>query len=138
MWADDKLKGRCEALAKETSGLLTWNWDDQFLCALAPFSVNEKDEILGILDRLMDARWDSSNIDEAPDMVTQLAQGMGGLRSGQFLFTTHASKGVFIFGAWWPWGNGQTISLRVGPYLDEISESEPDDLMTSFKACFGL
>jgi hypothetical protein len=138
MWADEELKNLCEALFRETQGVLTWSWDDQFLCVLAAFSVGDKDKVLEVLGHSMIAKWDASNIQEAPEPVVELAEDMGGIRSGQLLFTTDASKKVFVFGAWWPWRDGQTISLRVGPYSEELSESESDDWVASFRVCFGL
>ena len=134
----DEVKRLSEALFKETQGLLNWSWDEQFSAVLAQFSVNDKDKILGVLGRFLDAKWDESGIRKAPDLVMQLAEDMGGIRADQLLFTTDASKNVFIFGAWWPWQDGQTISLRVAPYWDELSDSESDDLVESFKVCFGF
>jgi hypothetical protein len=100
--------------------------------------MSKRDDVLKILDLLMDAKWDDSNVHEAPPQVRQLGGEMGGLRRGQFLFAAGALKDVFLFAAWWPWQDGQTISLRVGPYSADMSSSEEDNLMTSFKDCFGL
>ncbi|MDY6986774.1 MAG: hypothetical protein SWQ30_01855 [Thermodesulfobacteriota bacterium] len=138
MWADGELKRLCEAFIKETQGLLSWSWDEPLVAVLAQFSVNDRDKVLGCLGPFMGAKWDESEIEKAPEIVRQLAEDMGGLRSGQLLFTTDAGKDVFIFGAWWPWQDDQTISLRVGPHWSELSDSESDDLMASFKACFGI
>ena len=134
----DEVKRLSEALFKETQGLLTWSWDEHFFAVLAQFSVNDKDKVLGVLTRFLDATWDESGVKKAPEIVVQLAEDMGGVRAGQLLLTTDASKNVFVFGAWWPWQDGQTISLRVAPYWDELSDSESDDLLEAFKACFGF
>ena len=138
MWADEGLKSVCEAIFEETQDLLTWTWDERFLCALAQFSTNDKDKVSSILDRFMDAKWDVFGVEEAPEIVMQLAGDIGGIRADQLLFTTDARKNVFIFGAWWPWQDGRTISLRIAPYWDELSHSESDDLVAAFKLCFGL
>ena len=105
---------------------------------MAQFSVNDRDKVLGILGPFVGAKWDELEVKKAPEIVRQLAKSMGGIGSGQFLFTTDASKNVFIFGAWWPWQDDQTISLRVGPHWTELSHSESDNLVASFKVCFGL
>lgn len=138
MWPNQGLKKLCETFYEETQGLLTWTWDEQFTCALAQFSVSDKDMVLGILERFMDANWDQATVEEAPEIVVQLAEDMGGIRGGQLLFTTDTNQKVFVFGAWWPWQDGQTISLRVAPYWDALSDSESDDLAASFRVCFGL
>jgi len=138
MWANGELKRLSEAFLEETQGLLTWSWDDPLSAVLAQFSVDDKDKVLEILGRFMGAKWDALEVKNAPEIVRQLAKEMGGIRSGQLLFTTDAGKRIFIFGAWWPWQDGQTISLRIGPHWTGLSDSESDDLMASFKACFGL
>jgi len=94
-------------------GVLSWKWDQRFEAFLAEFSVDKRDEFRSILERDFSNVWDSSNIREAPDVVKMCNNNFGGLRSGQLLFTTDPSQDVFICGAWWPWGDGRTISLRI-------------------------
>ncbi|MDY6950453.1 MAG: hypothetical protein SWE60_03000 [Thermodesulfobacteriota bacterium] len=138
IWADGELESLCEKLFKATQGVLTWSWDEQLLAALAQFSVQDAHKVSGLLDPVMDARWDAQDIDKAPWIVRQLAKEMGGIRSGQLLFTTDASKKVFLFGAWWPWQDEKTISLRIGAQWTGLSDSEAAEVLASFKACFGV
>ena len=39
--------------------------------------------------------------------------------AGQLLLTSAPSDGVGIYCAWWPWGNGKTISIRLGVFHEE-------------------
>ena len=94
-------------------GVLSWKWDHRFEAFLTEFSADKRDEFRSILERNFSNVWDSSNIREAPDIVKMCNNRFGGLRSGQLLFTTDPSQDVFICGAWWPWGDGRTISLRI-------------------------
>jgi len=94
-------------------GVLSWKWDHRFEAFLTEFSADKRDEFRSILERNFSNVWDSSNIREAPDVVKMCNNNFGGLRSGQLLFTTDPSQDVFICGAWWPWGDGRTISLRI-------------------------
>jgi hypothetical protein len=94
-------------------GVLSWKWDQRFEAFLAEFATDNREEFRSILERDFSNVWDSSNIREAPDIVKMCNNNFGGLRSGQLLFTTDPSQDVFIFGAWWPWGDGKTISLRI-------------------------
>ena len=100
-------------LLSASRGVLSWKWDHRFEAFLAEFSVDKRDEFRSILERDFSNVWDSSNIREAPDIVKMCSNRFGGLRSGQLLFTTDPSQDVFICGAWWPWGDGRTISLRI-------------------------
>jgi len=38
-----------------------------------------------------------------------------GLQSGQFIFTSQVND-VILFAAWWPWGSGDKVSVRIGLY----------------------
>ncbi|MFZ0482299.1 MAG: hypothetical protein WAL93_02825 [Desulfobacterales bacterium] len=100
-------------LLSASRGVLSWKWDQRFEAFLAEFSADKRDEFRSILERDFSNVWDSSNIREAPDIVKMCNNSFGGLRSGQLLFTTDPSQDVFICGAWWPWGDGRTISLRI-------------------------
>ena len=107
--------------------VLPWKWDHRFEALLAEFSVEKKDEFRAILERDFSNVWDRSNIREAPDIVQMCNNNFGGLRSGQLLFTTDQSQDVFICGAWWPWGNGETISLRIVTLYREEEDVKTDN-----------
>lgn len=94
-------------------GVFSWKWDHRFEAFLSEFSADNGYELRAILERDFSKVWDSLNIREAPDIVKMCNNNFGGLRSGQLLFTTDPSQNVFVFGAWWPWGDGETISLRI-------------------------
>ena len=102
-------------------GVFSWKWDHRFEAFLAEFSADNGDELRAILERDFSKVWDSLNIREAPDIVKMCNNNFGGLRSGQLLFTTDPSQNVFVFGAWWPWGDGETISLRIASPARDIT-----------------
>jgi hypothetical protein len=100
--------------------VFSWKWDNRFEALLAEFSADNGDEFRAILKRDFSNVWDSSNIREAPDIVQMCNNNFDGLRSGQLLFTTDPSQDVFVCGAWWPWGDGKTISLRIASPAKEV------------------
>jgi hypothetical protein len=110
-------KSDLEKISKELLSasweFLSWRWDPRFEALLTEFTVDKKDEFREILERDFSNVWDRSNIREAPDIVQVCNNNFGGLRSGQLLFTTDPRQDVFICGAWWPWDDGRTISLRI-------------------------
>ncbi len=119
-------------------GVVSWTWDSRFDTALAEFPTDKKDSVRAIMDPYLSVAWDSSNIRQAPDIVQTIASHLTGLRSGQLLFTSAPIQDVCMFGAWWPWGGGKTISFRVGPYDKSLSDSERAELNRLFKGWFGL
>ena len=114
----------CRELFSAFQGVLSWQWESRFETALAEFSVDNKDKVRAILERYLNIAWDSSSIGKAPDNVQKIANYLGGLRSEQLLFTSDPNQDAFIFGAWWPWGDGQTISIRIAPSDKKLSDSE--------------
>ena len=128
----------CRELLSAFQGVLSWQWESRFETALAEFSVDNKDKVRAILERYLNIAWDSSSIGRAPDNVQKIASDLGGLRSGQLLFTSDPNQDAFIFGAWWPWGDGQTISIRIAPSDKRLSDPEMAELIKQFKGWCGL
>src|SRR5436190_9762135 len=58
--------------------------------------------------------WTPSTLAGASPAVRGVAARTGGLRSGQRLLSSAPVEGLIGVGLWWPWGDGGTISLRVG------------------------
>ena len=110
----------CRELLSSSWGVFSWKWDDYFEALLVEFSAENGEEYRAILERDFSKVWDSSNIREAPDIVQVCSSNFGGLRLGQLLFTTDPSQNVFVCGAWWPWGDGETISLRIASPTKEL------------------
>ncbi len=133
-----ELENKCEELASAFKGVLSWQWDDRFGAVLAEFGVNNKDSIRAILDRYFSNTWDNSNIGSAPDTVKSINSHLGKLRSGQLLFTSDPKQDDFIFCAWWPWGDGQTISIRIAPYYKKLSDSDKAEKIPQLKDWFGI
>lgn len=104
----------CKQLFDEFQGILSWKWDDWIGTFLAEFSTDREKKIRTILGKHLPISWDSSTIKKAPQIVQALDEHLGGLRPTQFLFSSNPSNKVFVFCAWWPWGNGLNISLRIG------------------------
>jgi hypothetical protein len=117
---------------------LSWKWDSRFETALADFAAGEKESIRAILERSLRITWDSSNIGNAPDVVREIDSHLGGLRSGQLLFTSDPEREPVIFCAWWPWGGGKTISIRIGSSCKKLSDSEKAGKIQLFRREFGI
>lgn len=113
----------------------SWKWDGRFGAVLAEFRVADQAGVRDVLQRLFGAVWDGDNIDIAPDAVRAVKSHFGGLMPGQLLFTSDPGRAEFICCAWWPWGNGQTISLRLALFP---GESLSADRIDQFKARFGI
>jgi len=132
------LESVCRELLSDFKGILSWKWDSRLETVLAEFGVDDKDSIRSILERYLGITWDSSNIDNAPDIVQMINGNLGGLMSGQLLFTSDPDRDAFIFCAWWPWGDGKTISIRIAQSYEKLLDSEKAKQTQLFKDWFGI
>jgi hypothetical protein len=128
----------CGELSRAFQGVLSWKWDDRFETVLAEFGVASKDKVRAILERYFSSTWDSANVGTAPEIVRTIDSDFGGLRPGQLLFSSDPNQDALIFCAWWPWGNGKSISIRIGPSYQNLSDSEHAKKIQVFKGWFGI
>lgn len=139
---DDANRSGLENAGKELGsafrGVLSWKWDSRFETVLAEFGAGQKDSIRATLERSLRITWNSSNIGNAPEIVQEINSHLGGLRSGQLLFTSDPDREAFIFCAWWPWGDGKSISIRIGSSFKKLPDSEKAEKVQLFKEWFGI
>ena len=136
--AEKGLETHCRRLSIAFQGVLSWKWDGRLETVLAEFGTGKKDDIRAILEQFLPMAWDSSNIDNAPDMVQTINEHLGGLWPGQQLFTSDPGGESFTFCAWWPWGDGKTISIRIAPFYQTLSNFEKVEKAQVLKTCFGI
>lgn len=127
-----------KGLQSAFEGTMSWEWDSRFETVLAKFSVDESDGVRAVLERDLSAVWDSSNIGEAPANVRTISNRLNGLASGQLLFTSDPDQDAVVFCAWWPWGDGKTISIRVAPAYKGLSGSNAPEQTKLFRGWFGV
>jgi hypothetical protein len=111
-----------------------WGWDARFKCVSASFGKEIVIRVRDAMSGVLTTEWSSTNIDKAPGDVRALSTKYGGVRTGQFLFSGEPVAGMFLFGLWWPWGDGATISLRVGV----ANSDRPVELFPKVRAVFGV
>lgn len=127
----DSARTACDAIAHSADTSLPWEWDGRFGTAMAAFGADQLPVVQGVLGPHFQHTWSAAEIGKAPERVTALAGRLGGLRGGQVLWVSAAEADVMLFCAWWPWGDGARISIRIGCDGPDATE---DDL----KSWFGL
>lgn len=128
----------CKELSGAFQGILSWKWDERFETALAEFKVENKARVHDELVLRLGSIWDVSNVESAPEVVKTIISGFGGMMPGQLLFTSDPQQAALVFCAWWPWGNGQTISLRIAPFYRNAAGSDTDKAAGQLKEWFGV
>jgi len=100
-------------------GDLSWQWDSRFKTVLTQFNTDEKDAVKKILECYLGTAWDSITIKTVPESMQSILARLGGIMTGQLFYGANLPENGIVFCAWWPWGNGQTISIRLGTNLED-------------------
>jgi hypothetical protein len=128
----------CMEFVKEYRDELKWEWDDRFEAVLATCKTEKKDAIQSSLQPFLKTIWDNSNTDDAPDVVFYVISHFGGLMQGQLLFMSDPNQDTLLFCAWWPWGDGETVSIRIAPFSEKLSDEDKAELNLQFKKWFSV
>jgi hypothetical protein len=94
-----------------------WIYDRRLKCVTSSVPLTDAAIVAdarAAIAEVLPASWSAATLVEAPDDVRALADRCGGLRSSQLLFWGGAPGAPGSFGLWWPWGDGTTVSLRIG------------------------
>ncbi|HEY0715676.1 MAG TPA: hypothetical protein VGF45_23540 [Polyangia bacterium] len=110
-----------------------WEWDASFGCVLT--TVNQATAPAGraALTGAMSGTWTRKTLDQAPVPIQQLCGRTGGLRGEQMVAATALGNAV-AYALWWPWGDGTTVSVRIGCASADAGEN----LVPSLRAAFGV
>ena len=103
----------CSRIYSECNSLVTWNWDDRFHAVLSEFPADQGKEVMSVLEKYFDTCWDEETINYAPGKIRSVAKDLGEIRQGQRLFSSDPEQDALLLGAFWPWQNGEKISLRM-------------------------
>ena len=132
------LRAACEAIVKGGGTIFRWEWDDRFHAALSAFPSSASPGARALLERHFAQRWNHESILGAPPDALGVATSLGGLRAGQELFLSDPARPVTMCACWWPWGSGDTISVRIMPLTGDVSESAEEEVLGEFRRWFGL
>lgn len=84
-------------------------------CVTSSFSTEFEAKARSAIAEAFSLEWTSSTVTKAPPVLREYVDRYGGLRQGQFLFSSGPLGGNLVaFGLWWPWGDGGTVSMRLG------------------------
>jgi hypothetical protein len=131
----DTLEAACKAL-KQDQETLSWEWEDRMDAALSVYGSDDSTKVRGLLEEHFKTHWDSGTLSNAPANVQQFVSSLGGLRSGQEIFTSDPDLDLVVAVALWPWGGGAKISIRLWFLSKNVSDEEKQDLQNRFRSWF--
>jgi hypothetical protein len=131
----DTLEAACKAL-KQDQETLSWEWEDRMDAALSVYGSEDSAKVRGLLEEHFKAHWDSGTLSTAPENVQKFVGSLGGLRSGQEIFTSDPDLDLVVAVALWPWGGGAKISIRLWFLSKNVSDEEKQTLQDRFRSWF--
>ena len=99
----------------------TWTWDERFRMIASSFPKEQEMKARASMAHALPYGWDMTSLPTAPAGLRKICENTGSLRAGQLLLAGKAGD-IVLFGLWWPWGGGQTITLRIGLGAHDIME----------------
>lgn len=112
-----------EAMREALSDQLEWKWDDFHQALLAEFSVDHEQRVFLTLQQHFPFQWENKSIKKAPPLIKHRAARFARLDKSQRLLTLDDTGTQEVMVAWWPWGHGATISVRI--FRADTSEMKP-------------
>ena len=91
-----------------------WTYDRRLRCVASSIPLTQEADARAVIGDMFPTIWTATTLPEAPEGVRALVATCGGVRAAQQLLWNGAADGPGAFGLWWPWGDGTTVTLRVG------------------------
>lgn len=111
-----------------------WSWDPRLLCCTSSFTTEQEPAARQAVTLALPTEYTSATIARAPQQLRDVTERAGGVRAGQIVLSNGPINGLLVYGLWWPWGDGETVSLRVG--LAEVDPNREPSL--KFRDVFGV
>lgn len=128
----------CTRLSAGIPGSFRWQWDTRFNVALVVIDKNSMAAILALISQEFKQNWNNANIDSAPEAIMDVVNNVFGIQPGQILFNSDDQNDLILLAAWWPWGNGASISLRIGLFQPKEQAISPADMEKLLREWFSL
>jgi hypothetical protein len=104
----------CHRICLNIPDTYEWTWDNQRNMAAIILDEEDAEMVFYPLFKEFRDHWNFSSIDKAMEAVNAYVHAEFGLMPGQAFFTSHVVANLVLGVAWWPWGNEDKVSMRVG------------------------
>ena len=111
-----------------------WNYDRRLKCVASSIPLAREADARAAMAEVLPRSFSVDTIASAADGVRALVEKCGGLRASQLLFWGGGDDAPGAFGLWWPWGDGTTVSLRIGLHDVDI----PKERYPRLRDVFGI
>ena len=128
---DELLKKLSDHLSSH-AGELSWKVDTRFNAATATIQMAISKDIQNLLEDSFPRKWTVEESEPNSEIMEKVVGSVGGPGPGQILYTSDESSQPIVYCAWWPWGNGNNISLRIGVFDESYSANQSIDAIRPY------
>lgn len=113
-----------------------WSYDRRLKCVASSIPLAREADARAAMADALPAAFTAESVATASAGVRGLIEKCGGLRATQLLFWGGSVQDDTpgAFGLWWPWGDGTTVSLRIGLHDVDI----PKERYPRLRDVFGI
>ena len=103
-----------------------WSYDRRLKCVASSIPLTLEPEARAAIAEVLPLSFSVDTLTSAGQGVRGLVEKCGGLRATQLVLWGGGDDAPGVFGLWWPWGDGTTVSLRIGLHdVDAPKERYP-------------
>ena len=111
-----------------------WMYDRRLKCVASSIPLTRQDDARAAMAEVLPTSYSVDTLTSASEGVRALVEKCGGLRAAQLLFWGGPDDAPGAFGLWWPWGDGTTVSLRIGLHDVDV----PKERYPRLRDVFGI
>ena len=111
-----------------------WTYDRRLKCVASSIPLAREVEARAAIAEVLPRSFSVETLPTAGEGVRALVEKCGGLRAAQQIFWGGGDDAPGPFGLWWPWGDGTTVSLRIGLHDVDV----PKERYPRLRDVFGI
>ena len=111
-----------------------WTYDRRLKCVASSMPLAREAEARAAIADVLTQSFSVETLPSAGAGVRDLVEKCGGLRAAQLIFWGGGDDAPGPFGLWWPWGDGTTVSLRIGLHDVDV----PKERYPRLRDVFGI
>ncbi len=104
----------CRKICINIPNAYAWEWDEQRHMAMVVLQGEDAELVFFPLFKEFSHHWNFSSAPPENASIIEWVNAKFGLMPGQVLFTSYPLHNLVLCVAWWPWGEDQMVSMRVG------------------------
>jgi hypothetical protein len=110
----EPFKEICRKICMNIPPQYGWQWDQKRNMAVVVLESEDAELVFFPLFKEFQNHWNFATAPPENESICQWINGQFGLMPGQVLFTSYPLHNLVLCVAWWPWGEDQKVSMRVG------------------------